>query len=999
MRPIQLTMQAFGSYGEKTTIDFTVPNQNLFLVTGDTGAGKTTIFDAICFALYGEASSVANKKAGVELQSQFVDYGTKPFVELTFSEIVGGQEQVYTVCRSPQHMRPKARGTGETHETEKVSLLLPDDTEFSSNQKETDQKIEEIVGLTKGQFMQVAMIAQGEFMELLRAKSDDKKVIFRKLFHTELYQKIVEELGERRRDKAAQMAQIKTICQQEVSHIEIPATDASVESGCDSESSDEMAEMLHSLRELKERICSAQRLNTSDMEQMIAGLKELCDVLGEQQTAALKACTQASTVRDEKRDAYTKAEGLSMAFSQLERASDELAECKEQEPAIAETVALIKDINVAYDLLGLHETYTEAQKAYHETTTKLAEQKEQLPALSSAYDQAIIVEEACKLAQNEQLEAFSKISERVGKALEVFGKIALAKSECEKKQRMLEKAQETEAKTKEQLEAFLADVQGAIAHLDAVVKQQSYADAAVRAYENAKSAYADKKEEYDRKSSAFLDAQAGLIAKTLVAGEPCPVCGSTEHPAPAKLVEEVEHLTRELIDELSAEVTRLDQARTDASTAANEAALQLEETRKTLAEKRQRELRTAYDDATSASHEAKTAYETTKETLKGLTAQQDYEDEAKARGALAEATVQKEAKEKVYHTAHQGLQKAKAAKEMAETLIGEYTNNLPQLEEKWLAAKGKYEAELNKAAIAKTSAHEAVGTLAEKEEGWKQVVATHKKAEIALLQAQVDAYQRRKAAAEGAKQTALETIGEQSKPDLEILGQEKAQAETALSQAQEALDQIRETYRINKNVYDALAPKMEERSAVMKEHTRIDSLYNRLAGNVTGARMDIETFVLRYYLQRILHAANARFLDMSAGQFELRMVGEDAAGAGKNRGLDLMVYSNITGKEREVRTLSGGESFMAALSLALGMADMIQENSSSINLDVMFIDEGFGSLDDHSREQAVKVLQRMASGQKLIGIISHVTELKQKIDDQLVVRKDEKGSHVRWEVS
>ena len=163
--------------------------------------------------------------------------------------------------------------------------------------------------------------------------------------------------------------------------------------------------------------------------------------------------------------------------------------------------------------------------------------------------------------------------------------------------------------------------------------------------------------------------------------------------------------------------------------------------------------------------------------------------------------------------------------------------------------------------------------------------------------------------------------------------------------------------------------------------------------------MDIETFVLRYYLQRILHAANARFLDISAGQFELRMVGEEAAGAGKNRGRDLMVYSNITGKEREVRTLSGGESFMAALSLALGMADMIQENSSSINLDVMFIDEGFGSLDDHSREQAVKVLQRMASGQKLIGIISHVTELKQKIDDQLVVRKDEKGSHVRWEVS
>ena len=179
----------------------------------------------------------------------------------------------------------------------------------------------------------------------------------------------------------------------------------------------------------------------------------------------------------------------------------------------------------------------------------------------------------------------------------------------------------------------------------------------------------------------------------------------------------------------------------------------------------------------------------------------------------------------------------------------------------------------------------------------------------------------------------------------------------------------------------------------------MDSLYNRLAGKVTGARMDLETFVQRYHLQRILYAANERFQDMSAGQYELRMIGDDQAGEGKNRGLDLMVYSTVTGKEREVRTLSGGESFMAALSLALGMADQIQVSSASINLDMMFIDEGFGALDDHSRDQAVKVLQRMAAGSKLIGIISHVSELKQEIEDQLIVSKDEDGSRVKWGIS
>ena len=182
-------------------------------------------------------------------------------------------------------------------------------------------------------------------------------------------------------------------------------------------------------------------------------------------------------------------------------------------------------------------------------------------------------------------------------------------------------------------------------------------------------------------------------------------------------------------------------------------------------------------------------------------------------------------------------------------------------------------------------------------------------------------------------------------------------------------------------------------------YQRIDGLASRLAGKVTGSRMDIETFVQRYYLERILSAANLRFRDMSAGQFELRMYDLDRAGEGRNRGLDLMVYSAVTGKEREVRTLSGGESFMAALSLALGMADQIMESSAAVNLDMMFIDEGFGSLDEHSREQAVRVLTRMAGGSRLVGIISHVSELKQQLDDQLLVWKDESGSHVKWQLS
>jgi exonuclease SbcC len=185
----------------------------------------------------------------------------------------------------------------------------------------------------------------------------------------------------------------------------------------------------------------------------------------------------------------------------------------------------------------------------------------------------------------------------------------------------------------------------------------------------------------------------------------------------------------------------------------------------------------------------------------------------------------------------------------------------------------------------------------------------------------------------------------------------------------------------------------------MADAARIDKLYSRLSGKISGSHMDIETFVQRHYLTQILAAANRRFSEMSAGQFELRLIAIDDAGQGKNRGLDLMVYSTVTGKVRDIKTLSGGESFMAALSLALGLADQIQANTSSINLDIMFIDEGFGSLDDHSRSQAIKVLKRLSNGDKLIGIISHVTELKQEIDNQLIVRKNDKGSHVEWQIS
>ncbi|MDE6665892.1 MAG: SMC family ATPase [Ruminococcus sp.] len=246
---------------------------------------------------------------------------------------------------------------------------------------------------------------------------------------------------------------------------------------------------------------------------------------------------------------------------------------------------------------------------------------------------------------------------------------------------------------------------------------------------------------------------------------------------------------------------------------------------------------------------------------------------------------------------------------------------------------------------------------------------------------------------------AIKAIGNQKVPDIELLEKKNSDAENALSESQKVLEKYSEVCKAGFSAYDALSENIVQYNKLMKEYSVLDNLWNRLSGKVSGSRMDIETFVQRYYLQRILDGTNVHFQRMSAGEFELRLTEVEKAGQGKNRGLDLTVYSTVTEQEREVKTLSGGESFMAGLSLALGMAEQIQQNSSSVNLDMMFIDEGFGSLDEHSRNQAVRVLKSMADSNRLIGIISHVTEMKQEIDSQLVVKRDDSGSHAEWQIS
>ncbi|MCD8397995.1 MAG: AAA family ATPase [Lachnospiraceae bacterium] len=1154
MRPIKLTMRAFGSYGNLTTIRFDGLNQNLFLITGDTGAGKTTIFDAIVFALYGETSSSANKKDGVVLQSQFVPFDQEPFVELTFSEenqktrqqidpdhfgenangtpadaasgrmvweeTCGSVPSVYTVRRVPRHLRLLTRGAGKGSATREVSgnvsLTMPDGTDYPS--KETDRKLEEIVGLTKAQFMQVAMIAQGEFMELLRAKSDDKKIIFRKLFHTDLYQKIEEELANRKKEKEKEISQIRSVCQIEAGHIRIPET----------------YEKYFETNQLKKQIANGEM---TVLEPFLEALDELCGYLEKEQEKAKAEYGEAKTWQNRKRDAYTEAQNLAKLYEQLEMAQKDLAACEAQEEEIVKARMLAEQLRAAYEIRGEYQRYCDAKSVVAASKGNLTKLQEALPAQEIHLREAEQEQERQKQLLERQQAETARIEERVKQALEVFRKIAEADAEIQEREKSRKAAQKKAVDDQNCLEklekqeqawrdeerelgdtpevlvsctghettfARMAENLNEVTTLQKKEEAQEKTCAKLKAqYQNADQAYREARVWYEENRSLFLDEQAGLLAQELKDGQPCPVCGSLEHPAPFKPTfrfanadiplenqvcsGNVEPLTEETLNELERDANEKGERQQELAAAAQSAnerlkerqesllrelsrlrqevkaavdaladmqdfayrdiseqqkmsaisqskipepqempALsgeyssveahqviswageqisfwqqklgeekarlaermsQLEKVRQQLSgiEEKKKKLREAAEDARNALAKAQAALEGSVKKRETLDESGAFHTEDEAKNALRAAKNAQKQQETRSNAASDSGKKAREARDHTLALIKKYTEELPEQEALCKERLEAYEACRKQRKI--------------EEAQWQALAAEHMPEEETALREQIEQHTQRKVSAGSRIESVKEAIGDRHRPDAELLEKELREAERITAEVEARLANIREDAQADERTRKTLTSQLGEQRRIVEEHTRLDTLYRLVSGNVTDSRMDLETFVQRYYMERILHAANRRFLEMSGGQFELRMVDAEKAGKGKNRGLDLMVYSAVTGKEREIRTLSGGESFMAALSLALGMADQIQQSTAAIHLDMMFIDEGFGSLDEHSREQAVRVLQEMAGGDRLIGIISHVTELKQEIDDQLIVTKDERGSHVRWQIS
>ena len=1065
MKPILLTMQAFGSYGEKTEIDFQ-KGGDFFLISGDTGSGKSTIFDAMMFALYGEVSTNGSGKEN-ELLSQFVDVrNDKPLVSLAFTAHQHGQEETYKITRTPRHIRPAKRtGAKQQEEGETAELLMPDGSQYPSKLSDTNRKIEEIVGLTADQFRKVVMIAQGEFMDFLRAGSKEKTELLRDLLKTDYYYQLSERLKTLAKEK-------NTAAKTQRANMSFFAGRAVTE-GLPEE--DALA-----LEAAKGTVITAKELQPEQVDTLAEVLSGVCARLQLQQGELAQQQTAAQNDRDECMKRIEAAQPLMKRFEELESAEKALQECAAQADEIEEKRGLIGKIRDAWAIEPKYQRMKDAQKALTDAQRELAAKQQELPQLKQTAADAAALHQQMEKTKDAATTQCAEVETKVEKALETFDALEKAEKALRQAEEADTKAKADAESAKKALDGFKnqedawrkqeAELQGAEAAYEVCKQQnQQYRDlkksledlhgnqkdvqekarqaaAAKDAYASATQKYQRAQNEYDDYRLAFLNAQAGLLARELAPGKPCPVCGALEHPAPCQLTQENQQLNREQLErrrkaaddaakaqEEKAKESESAQVKlTERQKAAEEAEKKLVENAKNIRENVP--MATAADveamltawlpELQSASKSVQAKVDALKKVRENLDGAKEKREQLEKAAADAQETakstaVKKAEAEKTWNLHQEELSggtyrtredavaqrtQAKEAKQKAEAAASQAAGKERQAQKTETECRARIQqldAEMpKKQADAEEFNQQYQQTMAEKsldETQWQALTETYPDVKIAdRLQEEAEGFKEKKTAAEEKHKTAQNAITGREKPNMEQLNAAFEAAKAAWEKASAALEAAKHLHLDNARVLNDLREGREPLANACKEANTAQHLSDVMAGTESGNRMNLETFVQRSYMEKILRDANRRFRDMSNGQFELKLINVEDAGEGKNKGLDLEVYSIVTGKTRSVNTLSGGESFMAALSLALGMADQIQAATAAIHLDVMFIDEGFGSLSDNARNEAVNILKEMAGKQRQIGIISHVSELKDEIENQLIVKKDDRGSHISW---
>ncbi len=874
MRPLRLEISAFGPYAGTEILDFSeLGAHRLFLICGPTGAGKSTILDAMCYALYGKTSG--GDRSGKTLRSGYAS--TDVLTRVVFDFAIGGKH--YRVLRVPEQARQKKRGEGQALQRMEATLweISDEGEERLLSAKETDKEVAKLIGVEVDQFRQIILIPQGDFRKLLLADSRDRQAIMQQLFHTRMYGKLVEDLGRRAGEGTAAYEEIKA-------QIRMKLETAGAETAED---------------------LSAK---TEETRKSLAA------------TEAARAA--AETAQEAARKSYDAAKAIADSHARLAAAKK----------TAAQLAAFQKDIE---------QKTTELAKI--RAAARMKDAKENLEKTK-----------AKGMTRSAEAEALKKqmtdIETRLTKVTTTWTTLAAAETTFQDKEKELLRLSEMKEPA-----ARLQAAQTALAarEKDEAAKQKIAEDTQALAAK-AMAAQKEAKIAAERLEFLFLQGQAAYLARTLQDGAPCPVCGSLTHPAAAH--------TDDVIPE-RAEVDAAKAARDKREAEAQKAAQQAADAEKDLSKARQE---TAAARANLSSLEARLpeAYRDGKTLERTVTALTDEIARYKAECEKITAEMQKAEQEAATIRA-----KAETAEKDVAALRTQYTEDKKILEDR---------------------AHEEGFSGIEEFAGYFARLAQE-----TSLQKEITDFHAAQAAAAEKEKTEETFLAGRAAPDMTAEETKRAAADKARDDATKTQAETAARLSLLIDMEKAVALLSAKQKETEAKFQLAQGLYDVYRGKETG--VDLERFVLGALLDDVTRAANARLHVMSGGRYRLsRQIDRDDKR--KSAGLDLEVFDSYTGLLRPANTLSGGETFLASLSLALGLADVVQQYAGGIHLDAMFVDEGFGTLDSESLDLALRTLTGLESGHRLVGIISHVEELAERIGAKLVVDKTDAGSHAAFQI-
>ncbi len=908
MRPLKLTICGFGPYAGKTALDLEkLGSQGVYLISGDTGAGKTTIFDAITFALYGQASGSARNDSSL-FRSKYAEADTPTYVELTF--LCNGK--VYTVKRNPEYPRPK-RGGGFTNQPADAVLSFDDGRAPVTKWSSVTKEIESIIGIDKNQFVQIAMIAQGDFLRLIFATTQERSTIFRKIFGTDFYQRFQDSARKTASELSNQCAELRLMCSNYAGMSEL---------------SQEAAEKLKTYKENGDYVMAAELIidaleaderRKTELEAEYARKKGEADAISKRLGAAL----QAQKLRKEMSEKRSRLERKSLELTELEaRASEcELLD-KRRIELNAQAVKKAENLNL-YD-------------RKEEQSLLLSRQKSELERKKAERERLAAEIEKQKAASD-------NASRRLAEAEGIKAQLLSAESESE--------LASLRKKTLTDLRQTVNDLNESFLNLKDAQKL----------YKQADEIYASALSEFERMQRAYLDNSAGILASRLVDGEKCPVCGSTVHPCPACISgntpdEAAVRKSSERLKKLDADKKNFAQkaSQLNGSFKAKYAAAQ----KKCMDTLNQSELRGISELIAQELAKSELALEALSRRKNELN--EKYAQIEKIKKLLPEYEIAQKEREKSLGELDKSIASLQDNVAGLAATVKEASENLEY------PSKKEAQAEIEKL---KNEAARLDGEIQSRRQNYNVCVT-----EISACKAAIESLAK-----------SLENASEEP---AEAIISEKNESDKAIKELERKKAELSERAAANRKACAGLREAAKKLSLKEQDAAAVKNLSDTVNGSLSGKeKMNVEAYVQATYFDRIIHRANIHLMKMTQGQYELKRSREPLSRQSKS-GLELDVIDHYIGSDRSVKSLSGGEAFKASLALALGLSDEMMAYAGGIRLDTMFVDEGFGSLDEQSLSAAMDTLISLGQSNRLVGIISHVDALNSRIDKKIVVKKD-----------